>query len=1160
MRNFSMRLKQRALRMRGRFADESGVAGLLIAGLIAIIGFTAITVYLRGYLADREFARATSGGTRQGPLEQAIMAYYLDQSVVPRQLPCPDTSPTPDGLADACATLTTGVLPWRTLNIPREAAIDGYGNFYTYAVSAVARNMCDTITGDLAGATNTTTYTGALIDATDLSYQDAVGTTRNVAFAIIGHGANGLGAISSTGAPRAAPFEDSLEEANADAAPATIYGGPQSREVGEDYFDDEVLVPSLTGLRNVCGQLTPGGALNRDIGESFEGQTGIPTTLAATNVTNVAPAAQGGGNRVASFNGTTSNLATAATFNFTALVRPVYVASVWTPNATATSTHAGMSIATRATLADLDGGTPTDIFDQGTERGLTFRFYQPDAFAANDNIANTAGRANTISILSSDAAPVTSGADTYQLINGATYLIEAYDSGTDVWMRITQRDDAANTATLRATTSEDSLGGEQRVVFINDFDTGGTTSVSYIDDLVVGLPMLALETGPTTGIARTAAAANGTTADGNLTLEAWVKAKALPAAGERGAIISQWDTTGGNGDQSFRLYFDGDNEGKLAFDIGTTAGVTPNVESFDLGFIPTRETWSHLAVSFDNTNNRVSFYLNGELRRTASSSAAATTGVRQAQEPFSVGASLANATTAVDIFHGTISDVRVWSSIRSAAEVRDNFQRRLSMAGTEGALVVNWRFDSESGTVGNAEDVQAAPSSAADGQLTGAAYVPALAVYFRPFSTSFCPAGTRVGPYQCDFRATASTGVDTDFTVPDNLASIYAKVWGAGGGGFNPTGTTSDTAGGAGGFSQGRVQQVGSPLVNVAGQLVDIYVGGYGTGSTDTNAAGGGGGGSGLYTTGGVAAVVAGGGGGGSYSNDDVGAAGGDTCAGLVDETRCGLGGNGGGHLALTLRANAANALCGGRGGDNTPSGDDPPTTGGDCDDGGGDSDEHLGGPTTGTRTGGAGGGPTFIAGGQGYDANDADGAHSGSAVGGGGGGGGETGGEAGGYDDNSNTTGYGGGGGSGTAGAGVANAAGTAGSYVYSTGFSDATRTGTYGSGSRVVSGIAPSLAGAPIWVAGCTISAPQVGTGNNNVIESIDSTSQITLEDFPIGPAAPHTETLNVTCAGTLTSAAGGNTDPFYSPSYLGVSMQNPGRGGTTGDGNGGAIVVLW
>jgi len=834
-------------------------------------------------------------------------------------------------------------------------------------------------------------------------------------------------------------------------------------------------------------------------------------------------------------------------------VRPVYVASVWTPNATATSTHAGMSIATRATLADLDSGTPTDIFDQGTERGVTFRFYQPDAFAANDNIANTTGRANTISILSSDAAPVTSGADTYQLINGATYLIEAYDSGTDVWMRITQRDDAANTAVVHTSTTEDSLDGEQRVVFINDFDTGGTTSVSYIDDLVVGLPMLALETGPAAGIARTAAAANGTTADGNLTLEAWVKAKSLPAAGERSAIISQWDTTGGNGDQSFRLYLDGDNEGKLAFDIGTSAGVTPNVESFGLGFIPALEAWSHVAVTFDNTNNRVRFYLNGELSRTASSSAAATTGVRQAQEPLSVGASLANATTADDFFDGNISDVRVWSSVRAAAEVRDNFQRRLSVAGSESAsgLVVNWVFDRESGTVGEDQDVQAAPSSAADGQLTDAAYVPVLAQYYRPLSTSFCPAGTRVGPYQCDFRTSSTSGLTSSLTIPNNLVGVYAKVWGAGGGGYDNTGFTYDTGAGSGGFSQGLMQSING--TSIAGQLLDVYVGGGGTGNSDNAHGAGGGGGSGIYTTGGNAGLVAGGGGGASYSLHNVDP-GGD-CQDLIDATRCGLGGLGGGAggVALTTRAPDQSSSCGGRGGDNDPTAaGSPPSTNGNCADGGGDPVGRTGG---GGVEGGAGGGPVFLAGGAGYngDTEGDDGSPPGNVLGGGGGGGGAVGGEAGGFRDQANRRGWGGGGGSGTAdGAGVLNVDGQVG-VLAGEEFADDSREGNKTNGSAVVIEIDPDLTGAG-WEVGYAIIGTGIPTGTT--IQSIDSATQITMSQAATNSS---TVVLRVISIGV----PGGASDPYYSPSYLGAALQNPGRGGVVAnpaDGRGGAIVLLW
>ena len=322
------------------------------------------------------------------------------------------------------------------------------------------------------------------------------------------------------------------------------------------------------------------------------------------------------------------------------------------------------------------------------------------------------------------------------------------------------------------------------------------------------------------------------------------------------------------------------------------------------------------------------FYVNGAIAGTFTSHTDGVTGVRTAQEPLSVGAGLDNGTTANGFFHGNISDVRVWSSVRTDTEIRSNFQQRLSAAGSESGLVVNWVFDTESGTVGGTQDVQGLPSTSADGTLTNASYAPVISVYFRPFSTAVCPAGTRAGVYQCDFRTSAATGATWSLSpVPNNLSSIYVKAWGGGGGAYDVG--LNERAGGAGGFSGGLLQTIGGASNIIAGTILDIVAGGYGTGSVLVNNGAAGGAASGVFTTTPTAGIVAGGGGGASYSIANVTGSG--NCGTATGAASCGLGGTGGGAggAALTTRAPDESSSCGGRGGDNT-TGTTPPTSGGD--------------------------------------------------------------------------------------------------------------------------------------------------------------------------------------------------------------------------------------
>jgi hypothetical protein len=1198
---------------RGRLADDAGVAGLLVAGLVAIIAFTSLTVYLRGYLADREFARFVGGSSRQGPLVPATLASFLQAST--HVLPCPDSKATPNGTADTAhnngtptnlsddtCTARSGVVPWATLGISREDAIDPYGNYYRYTVSNVAHNICSTVTSDITGATATTTYTGGLIDPTDLAFVQLSGDTRNVPFVIISHGKNGLGAKSGTGTSRDSATS-SLEVANASASPATVYAGPYST-VAASYFDDQVMAPTTAQLRRSCEDLTPGGKLNSDISENFSNPTIDSTKFATSNVASIVQPTNPG-NRVGAFTATVAYLATAVSYNFTPTVRPLYVSTLWTPNADGAENHAGLSIVTRATLADLNDDLPlSDIFDENTQLGLTFRFYQ----SGGANIDSTAdGVDNTISILSHAGAATTTvtSPGNYNLINGETYLLEVYDNGSEVWMRITQSDDPTNTLTLSATNTTD-LTGEQRVMFINDFEQTGGNSVSYLDDIVIGTPMLALETGPASGVVATPTATNGTTT-GNLTLEAWVRLKAFPAGSNRAAIISQWDTNAAatDAEQSFRLYFDGANADQLAFDVGTIVGGSADTEHFDLQFKPNLNEWNHVAVTFNASSKSVRFYLNGELSLVNASGSSAANGVNTAQERFSVGAAFDGGTTVTDVLTGNISDVRAWNTVRTSAEIRTYFQSRLSLRGAEGAsLIVNWVFDRESGIVGSAQDVETSKGAefddvtaddAGDGVFAGSAtYVATLATYYRPLSTSFCPSGTRAGPYQCDFRTSSASGLSqTSVTIPANLRAFYAKVWGAGGGGYEPSGSsTTNTAGGTGGFSGGLVEQVGpsGSLVAVSAQVLQFFAGGYGTGSTAVNQAGGGGAGSGIFTTAGDAIVVAGGGGGATYSNFDVTGSGNCSLTAVIGSTsRCGLGGLGGGYLATTNRANdqgtSDSTRCGGRGGDNDPTATaSPPTTSGDCDSGGASpTDPEVGSPATlragggaSTGTGGAGGSPTFIAGGRGYLAGAA------TRTGGGGAGGGHQGGEAGGYQDSGSLlAGFGGGGGSGTVGAGVLNGVGSLGSVSYNAAGSYTTSaTGSWTTGPAPVTVTMSSVTvAAGGWLSGCSVSVSgglHIGSGGNT-IASLTGTYTFTLSTATNGADGNfESGTITFNCSSVITAGfsttAGNASDPYYSPSYLNTTanedaLEHPGRGGTTEvtnstsrNGKGGAIVILW
>ena len=394
--------------------DDSGVAVLVIAAVIAVVAFTALSIFLGKLAGNRELARVQSAASGQGQLIQAVYTAFFRSGPTAFTLPCPDTAATPTGTAGTCngSGTTTGVLPWTALGVSKSDVVDKYGNYYTYIVSAQAKTLCTTV-GSAAYSGVTAEVTGSLVANTDLTLTTPSGD-RSVAFAIIGHGPNGLGGKNAnTNTVTGTPASGSHEEANASSTPATIYADTFSSGT----FDDEIVAPAASDTEKVCKSLTPGGQLNAALSENFDSKSertsAAPDTSKFSSATTATVAADqrsgsGAGNYVASFAAGYASpgiLATNTTnYNFDPRVRRVYMSAKWIPDPLVSSaTDFGMSFATRATSADrtaaVAGVSDNDDFTTSTGRGVTFRLHcgtDDSAFcgavAGGTNIASGAGR------------------------------------------------------------------------------------------------------------------------------------------------------------------------------------------------------------------------------------------------------------------------------------------------------------------------------------------------------------------------------------------------------------------------------------------------------------------------------------------------------------------------------------------------------------------------------------------------------------------------------------------------------------------------------------------------------------------------------------------------------------------------------------------------
>ncbi len=782
------------------FARDDGVAGIVIAILVSIVAFSALAVFMAKFSGPmRETPRVERTNASAGVIEDAILVYLN----INRTLPCPDTDAVPDGLADTCnaSGTTAGTLPWATLELGRSDAVDGYGTFYSYAVSAEAKDVCVSVGSDFDAGVDPT-YTGEVLTSDELEVRltsQSAGEGTYLPFVVFSHGANKLGGISSSGTAYGNPVSGSDEEDNAGAAPSAIFSGPYNTSSGASYFDDIVFAPTTAKLEAQCEGNTPSGQVNADISEPFT--NGIDADKLESSPGGDAPTAttDSDGNPVASLTTTSSYFISAASFRFDASEKPLYIATEWTPDPDSTAaspTATGFSIITRAT------GVPTgDVLAQG----ITFRI--------SGNV-DADGEAGALDILNDGASLTPTVSGTFQLRSARKYLIEVYDNGNSVWMKVEQEDDPANRAYAYVDTGDVDNTGTQRVYFVN-----GANLVSYIDNVMVGVPMLAMDTYGT-GYAHAGNGVNGTSS-GVFTIEGWFKPRALPGTGQQATLIAKWNANS-LANSSFRLFMT--EGGALSLSVGSG---TTTIDTETLGVSLVAGEWVHLAVSYDA--GAVVLYKNGRAAARLSNVLAGAA-IRAPNARFVVGATWNSASggSYQNIYNGVVSDVRVWDVARSSFQVLQWYNHRLPLLNSAAALtnlIVNWRFDLESGGFSSTA-VDRAPNMTggtdADGVLAGgAAYVVTRLLDFRTISTDICGpgdisvTGNRVGPYRCDFRD-AETGTIAGENL-GGLVTFYGKVWGPGGGSDTDGAGTTIWDGGGGGFAGGLFLNNGNGLAITAG-------------------------------------------------------------------------------------------------------------------------------------------------------------------------------------------------------------------------------------------------------------------------------------------------------------------------------------------------------
>ena len=101
--------------------------------------------------------------------------------------------------------------------------------------------------------------------------------------------------------------------------------------------------------------------------------------------------------------------------------------------------------------------------------------------------------------------------------------------------------------------------------------------------------------------------------------------------------------------------------------------------------------WTHIAFTWDDTTNQATFFVNGVVDAVGSF----------APNPPSLGQLLIGLGNSVAYYGGNMDDLRMWSTVRTPAEILDNYDKGL--IGVDPDLVFNHNF--QRWTAGNAESV-----------------------------------------------------------------------------------------------------------------------------------------------------------------------------------------------------------------------------------------------------------------------------------------------------------------------------------------------------------------------------------------------------------------------------------------------------------------------
>lgn len=199
----------------------------------------------------------------------------------------------------------------------------------------------------------------------------------------------------------------------------------------------------------------------------------------------------------------------------------------------------------------------------------------------------------------------------------------------------------------------------------------------------------------------------------DMTLEGWVK---LESNGAVMRLIHKWDSSAAQ--EAYRLSISSANKIRADFHDGSSR-VGYETNAAQLG---TTGIWKYLAMTWKMDTETCLFYVadqSTEPSLIASSQIDGTsigTTLRNSTSAFIVGSGIDNAVTYADFVDGLMHNWRVWSDVRTLAELKTNYKKILLNTGSDNLVDVFYYRNTHASVSGN-NNLTGAPSSPNDPQF-----------------------------------------------------------------------------------------------------------------------------------------------------------------------------------------------------------------------------------------------------------------------------------------------------------------------------------------------------------------------------------------------------------------------------------------------------------